>query len=810
MTQVCFHCDSEIIDSQSITTSIDGELKPFCCIGCKSVTEHIINAGLKNYYDFRTDKASRVNAADNDINKTYTVYDDCSFLPVIATKLIDGNYHIVLTVENIHCAACAWLIEQSVIGEPGIIRVNVNTITQRADVTWDQNQIKLSEILSRLSNIGYPASPFKISDKEDNLKKNEKAYIRRIGVAGLFTMQVMMLAFAMYFGVFENMESHQVGYFKWLSLALSVPVVFYSALPFLFGAIKSLKSKALSMDVPVATAIYGAFGASAYQLIKNGINGEQGEVYFESISMFTFLLLIGKYLEFKAKSKAVLSNANLDKTLPLTVTKLNGDDVTQTVLLNEIKPLDRIRILPGEHIAVDARVINGSSSTNESILNGEFEPISKNVNDSVLAGSVNNDGILDVEVSAVGENTTLSKILDLKESFSAHKPKYTEYADRIAHWFVLSQLVLALITYIIWLFYSPTDALWVSLSVLVATCPCALSLATPTAYTCIMSTLNEKGVLIKSPESFDKINQIDHVVFDKTGTLTLGKFTLQETKFYSDAMDKSTVESLVYKLESYSEHPVAKAFDVNSLNLNSETMRSVSLSKVTVEVGNGIVADWEGKSVKIGSIKYLNDYQKEISINTHNVFLIVDDQLIVSYYVADQLREESKKVISNLKRRGINISLLTGDASNSGHNVASELEIDNVKTACSAKDKAEYVTQLQQQEKIVLAVGDGLNDTPIFSASDVSLAMSKGADITKHTADIINLKDDLTSVLTLFKAAKETRKTIKNNLIWSIIYNIVILPVAMLGYVAPYIAVIGMSASSILVVTNSLKLLKLR
>ena len=796
----CYHCGSEVPKSfEHIKAEVDGKQYDVCCLGCKAVTEHIYGSGLGNYYEFRSDLA---NKPDDGVElEKYKVFDDDDFLDLVSSSVSDNKRKITLSVENIHCAACSWLIEHSLLSLTGIDRINVNTVNQRADITWRTDEIQLSVILNQLATIGYPSSPFKVTDTEESLKRQDKQFIKRLGVAGLFTMQVMMLAFAMYFGAFEYMESHQQGYFKWLSMLLSVPVVFYSALPFLFGCFSSIKAKRLNMDVPVAFAIYGAFFASLYQLILNGLDGAHGEVFFESISMFTFLLLIGKYLEFRAKSKAVLSNANLNKTIPTVAAKLVDGDVVQ-VLVKDLAIDDVVVVKPGEHIAFDGVVIDGTTSVNESVLNGEFEPVEKSVSHNVFAGSINNDGVIQIRISAIGENTTLSHIGQMQSDFAAHKPEYTEFADRIAHWFVLSQLILAVLTFFIWFFFvEAKDALWVSLSVLVATCPCALSLATPTAYTCIMSALNKKGILIKEPSSFDKLNQITHIGFDKTGTLTKGSFVITSA-VYSEAINESWLNSAIKQIQSNSEHPIAKAF----LHLDNKTERA-DVSQVSVEVGKGLTAATEFGEVKVGSSKYLS---KDSTSSQSNVFVLLNDELVAEFTVSDHIKPESKNVIESLTARNINTFMLTGDSSEQAQTVATQLEIEDFEKSCTPQQKAQHIMALQKQQSCVAMVGDGINDAPVFAAADISIAMGTGADISKQAADIIILNGNLNAIDDLLKAAAETRRTIKNNLNWSLIYNLLILPVAMFGYVAPWVAVIGMSASSILVVTNSLKLLKIK
>ena len=800
------------MNSTPIIAKTDSGQEPVCCFGCKAVTEHIYQAGLGSYYQFRTEVAAKPN--DRNSTSDYDIYNDPHLVDLISSSKNKSSNptnsdqrSIILSVDNIHCAACSWLIDLSLSKLQGINSVNVNTINQRVEISWDKTQLSLPDILARLDSVGYPAAPLQITVQEVRLKNQEKQYIKRLGVAGLFTMQIMMLAFSMYFGVFNSMETHQTIYFKWLSMGLSLPVVFYSAFPFLSGAITALKLKRLSMDVPVSCAIFGAFFASLYQLILNGFANDNGEVFFESICMFTFLLLIGKYLEFKAKSKAVLANANLHNPLTLSVTKLVNNEEHKT-LVKDLQINDVVLIKAGEKIVIDGFIIDGNTSVNESVLNGEFEPIRKKTNDMVYAGSVNNDGIIKVNVTAFGEDTTLSYIGQLQQQFSIVKPKFTRIADSIAHWFVLGQLLVALITYVIWFFYQPEDALWVSLSVLVATCPCALSLATPTAYTCIFSALNKIGILIKDGLAFDRLTGITDVIFDKTGTLTKGEFTIQHIS-ESDNIRMSD-KLAIYHLQSQSEHPISRAFTAEALKLDQGQLHQVSISNVEISIGEGIQCEYNGQLLKIGKHGYaLNgDIHPDKLLVEHNVVATLDGEFIASFMVTDQIKPEAKSVIANLISKGINVHMLSGDSSTQVEKTAHELEITEYRKACSPKDKADYITELQKGQAKVIMVGDGINDTPVFSAADVSVAMGQGSDIAKHVSDIVILRGDLNAIIQLLASSKQTRKVISHNLIWSLVYNAIILPIAMMGWVAPYIAVIGMSASSILVVSHSLSLLK--
>ena len=815
----CFHCGTEIFaNSPEILAKTPEGNEKVCCLGCKAVTEHIFDNGLGNYYEFRSELPSRPDESI-EAQSDFILYDQTHYIQLIADTLSakDNTYRMTLLIDNIHCAACAWLIEKSVEDLGGLIRISVNTINQRGTIEWNQDKTSLSTIFTRLRSIGYPATPFKVSDTETKLKEKEKEYVKRLGVAGLFTMQVMMIAVAMYFGAFSNMEPHQIGYFKWVSLALSIPVIFYSAIPFLTGAITSLKAKKLNMDVPVSVAIFGAFSASFYQLVTTELTAPKGEVFFESISMFTFLLLIGKYLEFRAKSKAILSNVNLTSTLPLTAVRLNKTNQSQSsqeqVLLNDLKTGDIVLIKAGEHIPVDGKVVSGSSEVSESLLTGEFEPQPKAFGSLVLAGSVNTDGLLEIEVTATGKDTALSNINQMQQAFADFKPKYSVLADKVAHWFVFAQLVMSVITYTTWYFVSPDDALWISLAVLVATCPCALSLATPTAYTCALSTLSKNGILIKSSEAFDRINAIDTVAFDKTGTLTNGQFVIENAIWHQNHLnalkiDDNLATQIILELEKNSEHPISKAFlSMEVTPSNDSPSVKDNLHNVEVNVGQGISGTYQHDgtevNIKVGNARYIE------TVNTGaNVYVSFNGMLVAEFWLVDAVKSDAINALSHLRDKGLQLTMLTGDKSDNVEVTAKALEITSVLSGCTPYDKANYIKESQTKGKQVMMFGDGINDAPVFAASDVSVAMGSGADITKQSADIIIVKDKLATIGTLFDYAEQTQKIIKQNLLWSLCYNITILPIAMLGLVPPYIAVIGMSASSIIVVSNSLRLLR--
>jgi Cu2+-exporting ATPase len=779
-----------------------------CCIGCQAVAQTIVDNNLTQYYTVRTEPANKGSPLipaqlqknkllDEQVLQNEFIYQDKGFKEAI------------LTVEGISCAACAWLIEMQLSKYDGINNISVNATTQRATVKWQDNKLVLSDILNEIEKIGYHALPFKANELEQRNKVLSKVFIKRLGISGILMMQIMMIAIGLYFGAFGDMAEHNKLYLRWVSFILAVPIITYGAMPFYAGAINALKLKRLSMDVPVSIAIILAFSASAWATLT-----EQGEVYFESVSMFTFLLLIGKFLEFRARSHAAQVSANLLKLMPMTATKLSFNSNLQATHNNDFsnkqhkeqlvaaKLLERddlVLVKPGETIPADGMITQGFSQVNEAMLSGEQLPVSKQVNDNVFAGTVNGDGNLTVQVKQPSNQSFLSQLIRLSERSQAHKPKLARLSDKIAQYFVAIILVTAIGTAIYWQHHLPEEAFWITLSVLVATCPCALSLATPTALTCATTRLNRSGIMIKSAHVMETIPQINYFAFDKTGTLTTGEFAISNVKIYGN-YSKKQVLAIAAALESHSEHPLAKPFiPFRDFGLTTNDIK--------VESGKGVTGVVNQQQFSIGKPAWLLTSLDE-KTQIASCVLVKNNQLIAAFYLNDQIREEALSLMNVIGKQHQTL-MLSGDSQVACNKVAEQLGITHCFGGLSATDKMNTLIKLQkhQQAKIAM-IGDGVNDSPVFGAAHISMAMGCGADIAKSGADVILLNNQLSSITTLTKIALKTRRIIIQNYLWAFGYNAIVLPLAVAGFIAPYMAVIGMSTSSILVITNSLRLLK--
>ena len=790
-TSRCFHCNELIPAGFNFTLQFDEQTRQFCCLGCKAVAESIIQSGLGDYYRFRTEPASRVNALPDEISKALDEFDAPDVLADISRQ--QGPLtEIELSISGISCAACAWLIEKHLRQLPAVSKVSVNSATQRCHLLWYAEQMPLSIILSSLTKIGYQASPF-VADQEEVVFKHElNRFLKRLAVSGIMMMQVMMLAVALYFGEYTGIEASHEGYLRWISLILTLPVVLYAALPFVKSAWRGVRAKQLNMDVPVSLAIYYTFFASAYATVFN-----TGEVYFESVCMFTFLLQLGKFFEYRARSRARDATSNLLKIMPVAATLLEQDE-QRSVSARRLQIGDVILVKPGETFAADGDVIKGESSADESMLTGEYTAISKNVGDAVLAGSVNHDGLLHVKVRQPLASSRLGQIIALQQRTLSQKPAVLQKTDNLARYFVERLLLIAVATFLLWYFWIDAErAFWVTLSVLVATCPCALSLAAPTAVTCALANLNRRGILIKSAAALDVLPKLTHIIFDKTGTLTEGRFSVSHCSLFDTHYSESQVLNIIANIETFSEHPIARAF-LPHLD------HKLAVEHIKIDIGKGISAKIDGKQINVGSAEFC----AVAAVSGASVYLCIDNVLIAAITLHDAIRREVPSLIAALKNQGYKLHMLTGDSSEQADIVQQNLQFERVVKGCSPEQKVEEIKQLVQQGHFVMMLGDGINDNPGFHAAHVSVTMQTGSDLSKNQADVVLLQPSIGLLSNLLALSRLSQRVIKQNLYWAAGYNLLIIPLAVAGYVSPYIAVVGMSFSSLLVVSNSLRLLK--
>jgi len=802
----CFHCGLPVPAEFDLEVPIDGVNQPMCCHGCQAVAEAIVAAGHENFYRVRTE----VSPTASDLLPGFLHDSEIYDVPEIQNQFLrspGGDLREAsLMLEGITCAACIWLNEQYLAGLPGVEQVRVNYATQRALVRWDNTQIRLSEILQAVQKIGYRALPYNPDQQQELHRRQRRQQQRRLAVAGLFGMQVMMLSISLYAGAWSGMEYNFQQLFRWLNLTLTLPVLFYSATPFFMSAWRDLRHWRVGMDVPVSLALGIAFASSAAATVSG-----YGEVYFDSVVMFVFFLSASRYFESMARQRCAATVEQLVQSMPIVTTRLStAGSAEEMVPAATLAIGDRVLIRPGETVPADGEIIAGFSAFDESMLNGESIPLDKQPGDRLLGGSINVTNPLQMEVKAVGADTVMAEIQRTIERAQADKPPLARLADRVAANFISVVLLIVVAVAIFWSMHDAERWFEIALAVLIVSCPCALSLATPTAISATLGKMQSAGLLVKQGWALEKLNQVTHVVFDKTGTLTQGKPRLEQIVCNAE-FEREHCLQFAAKLEQYSEHPLAKA-----LLRETAAVSSDAVSQVSSIAGGGIRASIEGQVYMIGNVEFIarqagaeipSSWLEQVDRNAVTaVILARGDTAMAMFTFIDDLREDAGALVETLQRMGKSVLLMTGDRKAAAQQVAERTGIDDYRAQMSPQEKMEAVQALQSANATVLVVGDGVNDAPVLSSANVSIAMGGASSLAKTSADIVLIANDLQAVAQAFDMAGRTQRVIKQNMIWALLYNFGAIPAAAAGLIAPWLAAIGMSLSSLLVVLNALRL----
>ncbi|MDT8451519.1 MAG: heavy metal translocating P-type ATPase [Gammaproteobacteria bacterium] len=817
----CFHCGLSVPEGLDIQVNINGNNEAMCCYGCQAVAQSIINSGMGDFYKFRTMRSQKAREVVPEFLQQLKAYDN----PQVQKQFISEKSELTgdeqvrevsLILEGIVCAACIWLNEQHLNALPGVISANINYSNNRARVRWDNNRISLSEILESITRIGYLAHPYNPDRQQAVIEKEKKQQLRRIGIAAVLGMQIMILAVALYTGGWWGMEEPFRQLFRWVSLGVTVPLLLFASSPFFSAALRDLKNKRVGMDVPVALGIGIAFSASVLHTFQGS-----GEIYFDSVAMFTFFLLSARYFESGARKRTAEATEALLNLQPAIATKLivdsdGGYDHQKQLNLSvaELAIGDYVLVRPGEHIPVDGTIIEGTSGINESLLTGESLPVIKTVNDSVIGGSTNTESPLVVKIDKIGDDTVLASIQRLLEEAQNRKPTIAKMADRLASKFVAIILLLAGGVAVYW--YQTDPAHWVAITVatLVVTCPCALSLATPAAFTAASGQLAKLGLLPTSATALETLSRATDFVFDKTGTLTQGNIRLVKAVSLTDD-DIEHHLHIAAALEAGSEHPVARSL-IQAAGETTQVRPSIKVSQLDNKAGAGVHGVIEGTQWYLGNVNYIHQIcaqsisstllaEHQISAMTL-VALATETKIVAVFAFDDELREEASALIRKLKQQNKTITLMTGDNEASARRIASQVGIDNVYANMKPADKLARVQSMQQRGAIVAMTGDGINDAPVLAGADVSIAMGSGTQLAAAHADLILLSNHVEHLYAGYLISRRTLKIIRQNLSWAFGYNLLAIPAAATGHVDPWMAAIGMSASSLLVVLNALRL----
>ena len=807
-SQDCFHCGLPVPPGSPFRAVIDGVSRAMCCAGCQAVAQTIAGADLDAYYRSRTAFAPAA-SADPEEAERLRLYDLDSVQAEFVRR--DGDQREAqLLLEGITCSACVWLNEQHLSRLDGVVLAEANYTTHRALVRWDATRVQLSQILEAVRAIGYRAFPATRANAQDARRRENRSALWRVFVAGFGMMQVMMYAVPAYMAGDGSMSPDIERLMRIASFVLTVPVVFYSAGPFFRGAWRDLRLRRLGMDVPVALGIAVSFAASVIATFGAG-----GEVYYDSITMFVFFLLGGRYLEMRARQKAAASLEYLDRALPLGAHRLQAyptSQETEEVPAVALRAGDMVLVKPGEVVPADGVLVEGETETDESLLTGESLPVLRRVGAPLVAGAVNRLSPAVMRVERVGEATRASHIRRLTERAAGQRPPLVEITDRIAGGFIAVVLLVAAAAALYWLHVQPERALWIAVAVLVVTCPCALSLATPTALAVSVGALARRGVVVTRVHAVEALERVTHVVLDKTGTLTQGRLSLTGIRLAEGVAREQALE-IAAALERGSEHPIAQAIVQAAEHLGARPRTARGIHAVP---GAGIEGEVDGVRHRLGNRRYVAQLAgvlpqpDESGDDATGVWLGREGRWLARLGLRDALRAEAREVVQGLRAHGKQVLVLSGDEPAAVAALARSLGIEAFEGGMTPEGKQARVRALQDGGALVAMVGDGVNDAPVLAQAHLSVAMGSGAVVSQAQSDLVLLSGRLGGLLDALAISRRTLRVVRENLWWAALYNVIALPLAVAGYITPWLAGIGMAGSSLLVVLNALRLIDAR
>lgn len=806
----CFHCGLPTsLDSEIPIIHFNGHDRRFCCHGCAAVCQSILDNGLDDFYLFRDSTSPSLNSKNHDkILKRLSVYDR----PDVQQTFVDsqdGYLEASLILEEIRCPACLWLNENHVRQHPGVLFVSIDSATQRMKVRWNPNTTKLSDILKTISEIGYSAHP---CDAKHVAALNEKRRTRgmqRIIFAGILGMMVMNWSIAGYVLIDFEADTEKPMWYTlgaWSSLFVSTLLLVYPAQDFFIGAWRDLKYKRLGMDIPIVLGLMFAYLGSIHSLLTG-----QGEVYFDSIAMFVFLVLLARYFETRGKLKAASFIDNLNPLHPQTIPRLNpANQQWEDISTLDLEENDVIRLLPAQTLVVDGIIIEGESSFNESLLTGESMPVVKTKGDEVYSGAINGDQPVLLKVTQTGSSAMLNQIKQMVESGLNDKPAAALMAETISKWFVPIIILLAISTALFWYLENPQVWLPNTIAVLIVTCPCALALATPVAYSVTTGLLIQLGIMPVRMKAIEQVSSINTVVLDKTGTLTTGKPSLQDIQI-TGSMTKKECLTIAASMSQQSEHPLSRAI---SQSFDKQQGSYIRLENFQNTPGKGLTATLDNNRWFLGKadetrlsstdfhrVEEINPAGKLVSVLTRN------ERLLAVFLMDDALREDADDFTARLDKEGISRKvIMSGDIPGAVNTIADRLTIEERYARMKPEDKLNWVREEQTHGEKVLMFGDGINDAPTLAVSNVSASFSESTDLANMSSDFVFMRSKLNLLIDLIRIAKKTKSIIQQNYFWALTYNFTAVPLAMMGMVPPWVAAIGMSASSLIVVANALRL----
>lgn len=798
----CFHCGLPL-GTQTWMVVVDGAPRNTCCPGCQAVAGLIAGQGLGSYY--RNRSAFAPTAAGGKETQQFLAFDLPEVQAGYVVPVDVEQAEAALLIEGVTCAACLWLIEQHLLRVDGVCAAGMNYGANRLRVRWHTSRVKLSAILTAIAALGYQAQLYDSGRSESILARERRTLLWRLFVSAFGMMQVMMYAFPVYIAD-GGMPADIERLMQWAGLVLTLPVMFWSAVPFYRGAWRGLKARVLNRDLPVSIGLLTAFAASVLATSTGS-----GAVYYDSVCMFVFLLLGTRFLELNARAYAAREQDRLARLVPAMATRLPyypDRKVREETPAATLRQGEFVELIPGAPVPGDGRIVEGASSVSEALLTGESRPQAKRVGDNLIAGSVNGAGALVMQIERTGAQTTVAAIVRLMDRALASKPRLASMADRAAGHFVIALLLVVVVSAAAWWFIDKDRVLPVIISLLVVTCPCALSLATPAALTAATGSLSRQGILITRGHALETLAKATHFVFDKTGTVTTGRMSVIGV-LTMNGHGADDLIAMAAALESASEHPVGRA-----LVAAGAVPARYQASLVRYVSGSGVEGTIDGKRVRVGSPAYVADMTglpppMELAFVSDEVTTVAmgsEGEWLALFTLGDAVRADAKPVVEALLAQGAEVHLLSGDRNPCVKRVATRLGIPFSEGNAAPAGKLDYVRRLQAQGAVVAAVGDGVNDAPVLAQAQVSVAMASGTELARLNADVTMLTDRIDPLLVAVDISRRTLRIIRQNFIWAVAYNVIAVPLAVMGLVTPLLAAVGMSVSSLLVIGNALRL----
>jgi Cu2+-exporting ATPase len=790
----CFHCGEPIPASVHLLVLNDGQNRPVCCSGCQAVAELILATGLGRYYKFRQELGCKAAEGASELVEAWKACDSRQSL--WGADMDGGMRELLLQTEGIRCAACAWLIRSHMEAKAGIKSVQVDTASGYTRIIWDPLKTRLSRLAGALLELGYKPHLPLAGAEEQGRQEERRSSMKRLGVAGLGMMQVMMYAVGLYAGDAFGMNPAERSFLEWVSLLVTLPVVLYSGRVFFEGAWRSLQARRPGMDVPVALAIGLAFAASCFNFFRG-----EGQVWFDSVVMFIFFLTLGRHIELGLRHRNLQAGAALARLLPEWAACLR-DGKPETIPAMDLRTGDRVRVASGEAFPADGIICSGTTEVDESLLTGESFPLPRGVGDQVIAGAINLLQPVELEVTAGGTATTVSALGRMLLRAQAQRESVHGLPGWLVPAFIMAILAIAFATWVGWSLRDSELAFPAMLSVLVASCPCALSLALPAVYAAASQRLLNVGILLTNGDALKALSRISHVVFDKTGTLTRGNPAVKTVLLSPDRNDYSQdqVLQIAGDIEAASAHPLARAF-APAARLHAE---------VRVIAGQGLEAKIDGQIWRLGQAGFAasaSGSQLETMGETE-IWLSDEQGWVARIDLSDSLREGARQLVNELAEDGLELSILSGDSALAVDRIADLTGIKTWAARQSPGAKLQAIQDMKAQGNTVLMIGDGVNDAPVLAAADVSMTVKGGSELANSAADLILTGESLGLVLTARKIAVRSQSLIRQNLAWALVYNVSVLPLAISGMLQPWMAALGMSLSSLLVVANATRLVR--